>query len=377
MASAAEVPDAAELRRRFESTGGFTVGLEEEAMLLDPRTGDLAPVAAQLLERLAGDPRFKPELPAAHLELVTGAHETVTAALAELTDARRQLASAAAGVARPAVAGVHPTAERSGELSRGARYDALREEFGPIAEQQLVASLQVHVAVGGAERALAVYNALRCLLPELTALAANAPFHAGRDTGLATVRPTISQLLPRQGVPPRLESWEHFSAELAWGAAAGSPPSRWWWELRPHPRFGTLELRVPDAQTTLREAAGVAALAQALAAWLAERFDAGDPLPDAATSRIAANRSAALRQGLEAQLSDLASGERVPVRDRLRALIDAVEPVAERLGSAALLVHTRALNERNGAIHQREVAAQRGLSALPAWLADSFLAGVA
>jgi carboxylate-amine ligase len=369
------VPDGRELRRLFESTGGFTVGLEEEAMLLDPETGDLAPVAARLLERLDGDPRFKPELPAAHLELVTGAHDTVSAALAELTDARRQLAAAAAGLARPAVAGVHPVAAPYGELSRGERYDALREEFGPIAEQQLVASLQVHVAVGGAERSLAVYNGLRCLLPELTALAANAPFHAGRDTGLATVRPTISQLLPRQGVPPRLESWEHFAAELAWAAAAGSPPSRWWWELRPHPRFGTLELRVPDAQTTLREAAGLSAFAHALVAWLAERFDDGEPLPDAASWRIAENRSAALRHGLDAQLLDLETGERRPARERLLSLLDAVTPPAGQLG-AQLLEETRALVARNGAIRQREVAQAQGISVLPGWLADRFLTEV-
>src|SRR5213075_2861884 len=133
--------------------------------------------------------------------------------------------------------------------------------------------LQVHVAPGDAERTLAVYNALRGHLPELAALAANAPFHAGRDTGFASVRPLIGGLLPRQGVPPAIPSWEAFAETLRWGRVAGAVPEprRWWWELRPHLAFGTLELRVPDAQTTVADAAAVAAFVHALVARLGER----------------------------------------------------------------------------------------------------------
>lgn len=244
-----------------------------------------------------------------------------------------------------------------------------------LARRQLVASLQVHVAVGGAARTLAVHDALRAWLPELAALAANAPIHDGRDSGLASVRPAICGLLPRQGIPPALESWERFEAALRWGARAGSliDPRLWWWELRPHPAFGTLELRVPDAQTTVEEAAGVVAAAQALVAWLAERHDAGDPLPAAPTWRIEQNRWSALRHGLDGTMADLETGEPVPTRVRLRGLLDELAPVAERLGSGSLLVHARALAERNGAIRQREVAGDAGeLRALAAWLARRF-----
>jgi carboxylate-amine ligase len=369
--------DARDLRHRFDATGGLTVGVEEETMLLDPDGHDLAPLAATVLERLDGDARFTPELPAAQLEISTAPAPTAAVAAARLAAARRDLAAAADGLALPAVAGVHPSAAAEGVLSRGDRYDLLHGQYPTIARRQLVAALQVHVAVGGAERTLAVHDALRSYLPELAALAANAPFHAGRDTGLASIRPTISAQLPRQGVPPALESWERFAAELRWGAAAGGVPQprMWWWELRPHPAFGTLELRVPDAQTTVAEAAGVIAFAQALVATLADRFDAGEPLPVAPTWRIEENRWAALRDGLDATFADLATAEPVPARERLTALIDAVAPAADRLGTAAELERARALvRDGNGAARQRAVAAERGIAGVAGWLAERFLA---
>jgi len=368
-------PTAAELRATFDAVEPFTVGIEEELMLLDPVTLDLAPLAEELLDaRLAGDPRFTRELPAAQVEIATAPARGALDALARLAAARADLLAAAHGLARPAAAAVHPFAAPAGALSGGGRYDAIERAYGPVARRQLVASLQVHVAVGGARRTLAVHDALRSYLPELAALAANGAFHEGRDSGLASARPLVSGMLPRQGVPPTLESWEHVAAELRWGAAAGAvtEPRLWWWELRPHPAFGTLELRVPDAQTTLAEAAGVVVAAQALVARLAERFDAGERLAVAPTWRIEENRFAALRHGLDGELADLDSGERVPARERLRALLDELAPVAERLGAGALLPCAYALAERNGAIRQREVAGARGVRGLAAWLAERF-----
>jgi carboxylate-amine ligase len=374
MATMLPLPSAAELRDGFEATGGFTVGVEEETMLLDPETLDLAPVAAELLARLEGDGRFKRELPASQLEIATRPAARAVDAVAQLVRGRRDLAHAAAGLARPAAAGVHPFSAGEGVLSGGERSAALATEYGTLVRRQLVTSLQVHVAVGGAQRTLAVYNALRAYLPELAALAANAPFHEGRDSGLASVRPTICTLLPRQGVPPALESWEQYAAELRWGASAGSlpEPRRWWWELRPHPAYGTLELRVPDAQTTVAEAAGVIAVAQALVATLAERHDAGEAPPPAPSWRIEENRFSALRHGLDGTLADLRSGERVATRERLAELLDAIAPAARRLGSQELLAHARALVAANGAVRQREVAAEAGMRGLARWLADAF-----
>src|SRR5829696_4086432 len=180
-------------------------------------------------------------------------------------------------------------------------------------------------------------------------------------------------MLPRQGMPPVLESWEAFAEELRWGAAAGVPvPRVWWWELRPHPQFGTLEVRVPDAQTTLADAAGVVSVAHTLVAWLAERWDAGERLPVVPSWRIEENRFFALRHGVEGELADLDSGVRISTRERLHRLLDELTPVAARLGGEELLRHARELVERNGAVRQREVAAERGVRGLVAWQAERY-----
>lgn len=351
------------LRARFEASGPLTVGLEEEVLLLDPESFDLTPRAAEVLERLGDPARFKPELPAAQLEIVTAPHERLDGALAELAAGRSALVEAAAGLARPAATGLHPFTNPFGELAPLEDYDHTRAEYGRVARLQLVSALQVHVAVGGADRSLAVYNALRSYLPEILALSANAPYIAGEDSGMATARPKINELLPRQGVPPAIPSWDEFAAALRWGAAAGNvhTPRTWWWELRPHPAYGTLEVRAPDAQTTLEDAAAVAGFVVALIARLAERHEAGEPLPAAPTWRIEENRWSAARHGLDGTLADLETGERRPTRDRLLELVDDIG--AE---------DTRPLVERGGATRQRAIAAERGLVGLASWLADGF-----
>lgn len=370
--------NADELRATFDAPAPFTVGIEEEVFLLDPAGHELAERAPELLERLGGPGHFKLELPAAQLELVTRPHGDVPAAIAELADARRELLAGAHGLVVPAAAGVHPFSPEEGALNPGARYERTGAEYGRVARRQLVSALQVHVAVGGAERTLAVYNALREHLPALAALAANAPFHAGADTGLASVRPKLSEGLPRQGVPPAFTSWDELAAELRWGEASGAlpEPALWWWELRPHLTHGTLELRVPDTQTTIAEAAAVAAVAHTLVVWLAERHDAGELDAPVPTWRISENRWSACRYGVEGGLADLKSGERTATRAVLHALIDRLEPVAERMGSAAELDGARSLVERNGALRQREVAAEGGVRALGPWLAERFSDGL-
>ena len=362
------------LRAAFDAPAPFTVGLEEELMLLDPETLDLAPVAADVLERLDGDPRFKAELPRSQVEIVTRPHERLGDALAELAIGRRDLAAVATGLARPAAAGVHPFTAPAGDVNDTGRYAEAVREYGPVARLQLVSSLQVHVAVGGAERTLAVYNALRGYLPELAALAANAPFFAGADTGMASVRPKIGELLPRQGVPPALPSWDAFAEIMSWaeGTGAFAAPRYWWWELRPHPSFGTLEIRVPDAQTGLGEAAAVAATAHALVVWLAGRVDDGERLDAAPTWMIEENRWSAARHGAAGTMAAL-DGERVErTSSRLERLLDQLVPVAQRLGSAAELARARELLAQSGAERQREAARAGGVRGVAASLAERF-----
>jgi carboxylate-amine ligase len=342
------------LRARFDAPAAATVGLEEEVMLLDARTLDLAPRALEVLERLGGDERFKPELPAAQLEIVVAPAGTVGEAVAALAAGRADLRAAVGDDLRLACAGLHPFADVEGPLNTGLRYDATADEYGMVARRQLVFALQVHVAIRGADRALAVYNAARSYLPELAALAANAPFHGGRDTGMASARPLVGENLPRQGVPPAMPSWEAFAAALqfvSWGGGG-----RWWWELRPHERHGTLELRVPDAQATVADAGAVAAAGQSLLVWLAECFDAGEPLAVHETWRIEENRWSATRWGVEGEMRNRATGDREPTRARLHRLLDARAPVADRLGCAEELRGARDLVEANGAMRLREAA---------------------
>jgi carboxylate-amine ligase len=359
---------AAQLRDAFDAPAPLTVGLEEELMLLDGETLDLLPRASDVLAVVGDDARFKPELPAAQMEIVTPPFPSAARAVEFLGRARRDLSAAAAGVGRLCAAGVHPFAAALGVLNRGERYDLTAAEYGRIAQRQLVCAFQVHVAVGGASRSLAVYNALRSWLPELTALAANAPFHEGVDTGLASIRPKISEMLPRQGVPPAFPSWEAFAEALAWGRAAGSVPEprRWWWELRPHVAYGTLEMRVPDSQARLVDAWAVAAVVRSLTAWLAARHDGGDLPAPVASWRIEENRWWALRDGVEGSLADLDTGEQVSTRERLLELLETLEPFGER---DAGLAHARSLVECNGAMRQRAAGTPQ---AAAAWLAEVY-----
>jgi glutamate---cysteine ligase / carboxylate-amine ligase len=363
-----------DLAATFDASEAFTVGLEEEVMLLDPQTLDLRACASELLGRLNGDPAFKLELPASQLELVTRPCRDVPAAVRDLGVARASLLEAGAGLARPAAAGVHPFSAVEGSLNSGPRYGRTASEYGVVARSQLICALQIHVAVGGAARTLGVYNALRSYLPELAALASNSPVYRGRVTGLASVRPKISELLPRQGIPPHFDSWDDLARELTWGATAGAVPDggAWWWELRPHLRYGTLELRVPDAQTTLADVAAIATVAHALVVSLAESHHAGDSTAPPPHWRIEENRWSACRNGVEGALADLETGERQPTRARLHALLDRLEPVADRFSSAREIHHARSLVERNGAILQREVVMRAGVVGLARWLADRF-----
>jgi carboxylate-amine ligase len=354
-------PDATRLREIFDAPAPFTVGIEEELMLLDPATLDLAPVGEELKARVPEDGRFKIEMPAAQFEIASPPLRDAAHAAEFLRQARADLAKAADGLAKLACAGVHPFADEEGELNAGERYKRVHAEYGGIARRQLAFGLQVHVAVRPADTALKVYNGLRNHLPELLALAANSPIYRGTDTGLAAVRPKLCELLPRQGVPPHLASWDEYARALEWGARAGAlpDPGVWWWELRPHPSFGTLEVRVPDAQRTVEEAAAIVATVHALAKHIAEDDEVpSEPVP---TWRIEENRWQALRHGLDGTMANLRTGEPTPTRERLHAILDAIgAPQA------------KPLIDRNGAERQRELFEDQGAHAVTEWLTSGF-----
>jgi carboxylate-amine ligase len=369
-----QAPTEAALRATFDAAPRYTVGLEEEVMLLDPDSFELAPVAQDVLQRVGDDDRFKLELPASQIEILTPARERVSEAMEALMRGREDLAERAQDMVRLASAGAHPFSSGLGQLNQLPQYEHTIREYGAVAKRQLVCALQVHVAVGDADRALAVYNAVRSYLPLIAALAANAPFYEGRDSGLASVRPKLGGLLPRQGVPPAIPSWEAYAETLAWGQASNTFVSaRWWWELRLHPRHGTLEFRVPDGQATIADGAALAAVIQALVVWLSERHAGGERLPQTRGWRIDENRWSACRYGVQGTMVDPHGSDRRPTREHLHELLSALEPTASELGASRALAQARRLVEVNGAIAQRERAQDGGPVAAAGWLAERFL----
>ena len=363
---------ASALRAVFDAAPELTVGVEEEMLLVDPRELELAPVVESVLAEIGRDDRYHRELRSSQLEIVTRVCSTAADACRELAAARRELVGLLDGRVRLLCAGTHPTTRAWGDISDDSRYRAIADEYTWAANRSLVCGLHVHVAVGGAERSLAVYNALRSRLPELGALAANSPFFEGSDTGLCSMRPYLNKAFPRAGVPPAFASWEEFAEFTAWGRRGGlfPDPSHFWWDMRLHPAHGTIELRVADAQTEVADATAIVALVQCLVASLARRWDAGETLPVHDAYRINENAWRGLRYGVRGTLVDLDTGAVEPTRERLAQLVDELEPIAGELGCADELSGARTLIAGNGADRQRYVVTHEGIGALSRWLVE-------
>ncbi|HET8743817.1 MAG TPA: YbdK family carboxylate-amine ligase [Gaiella sp.] len=367
----------ARLRAAFDASPlSLTVGAEEELMLVDPGDGSLVGAIEDVLRHTGGDARFQAEFRAAQVELVTRPCLSAADVGRELATARLDLDDAIGPGLATMASGSHPTALRPGPLTRGERYRAVARDNPWAARGMLTCGLHVHVGVEGAERALAVYNVARSYLPELAALAANSPFHAGERTGAASTRMLLNRSLARCGVPPAFPDWDAYADFASWGRAGGAIPdtSYHWWDLRLHPGLGTLELRVCDVQTELEDAVGLVALFQALVAFLAERHDAGEALPVHDGYRIAESLWLASHVGTRRELVDLDTGMRRPLADRVAELLEALAPTAEQLGTERELIRVARLAAACGADRQQQIAADIGLEALPLRLAAETVA---
>jgi carboxylate-amine ligase len=304
----------------FGESSAWSLGIEEELFVVDPVTLLPAHVPAGLLDGR----RLKQELFASVVELNTGICESLEQAAAELAELRAAARSGmeAAGLAL-AAAGTWPTAEpEEQEITEDPGYRAFVEYAGSAARRQYCSGLHVHVGVASAEACLEALEAVLPWLPVLLAVSANSPYLAGRETGLASSRAEILALLPRSGAPPVFTSydeWEAF-AELLVRLGLADQYTRIWWDVRPHPRFGTLEVRMPDQPTRLDVTVALAALVRGLVSG-AERGEPAD------RGVYAQNRWAALRFGRRAELVHPAELTLVPVDDLLREL-------AERAGLA-------------------------------------------
>jgi carboxylate-amine ligase len=365
----AHVPARSALSHPFETAADLTVGAEEELLMLDPATLAPAPASEWVLAEI-GESWAHPELWSAQVELVSGAGESPADAVGDLRAARARLVVVLGGRLRVAGLGTHPLALPARDFHPGERYEAIVERHGIGARLGALASgLHIHVSVRGTGRALAVYNALRGYGPLFTALAANAPFVGGEDSGLATVRPMLADALPQQGVGPPLPSWKALEELLEWGRRTGAipDPAQLWWECRPNLRHGTIEMRAPDTQGSLDDTHGLVALTHALVADLCERHDGGERLPVPDTMRIQANRWRAMRFGMEAEMIDLDGDRIVPARELVAEVLEHVA----RHASASGLDHVLALAARDQPAEQREIARIHGPAAIAARAADT------
>jgi glutamate---cysteine ligase / carboxylate-amine ligase len=356
----------------------WTVGIEEEVMLLDPEDWSLAHRIDDLLPELSPElgGHVAAETHACTLELGTGIHSTVAAASAELFSIRTALAAQLRGLGlRPAVGGTHPSAptERT-QVSGGARYQVLERGLRDLARREPTFALHVHVGVPLPELALAAADRIRAHLPLILALSANSPFWRGRDSGMASVRTSLFQAFPRTGIPRRFGSYPAYveAVDVLLRADAFPEPTFLWWDVRLQPRFGTIEVRIADAQTTVGEVAAVAALIQVLVRLEATERFAPEELLDA-KEVLEENRFLAARDGMEARFIDPVDSIRVPAAHGLGHVMDAGEAHAKDLDCVEEFAATAELARLPGPATQRAIAEERGLEAMVAELSERFL----
>jgi carboxylate-amine ligase len=370
------LPSWASWRGGIPSTP-YTVGIEEEAMLLDPADWSLAQCADELIPALPEDlqGRIKRETHAGVVELATGVHTSVADAAEELRWLRSRLSEEleARGL-RAAGAGMHPFASwRDVVVSTQPRYQVVYGSMRELARREPTLAMHVHVGVTTPHQAIQLANRLRAHLPLLLALSANSPFWDGRSSGFASTRTPLFQAFPRVGVPRRFESYGEYveAVDLLIRSGAIPEPTFLWWDVRPQPRFGTVEVRVMDAQSTVADTAALAALVQSLARLELEEGFASSALLDAPEA-IAESRFIAARDGIDARLLDPDSGGLVLAVEQLERVLAACEPAARMLDCAGELASVRYLAAENGALRQLSVAREEGLPGLVATLADAF-----
>ena len=369
--------------RARPSGGQVTIGIEEEFMLLDPSDWSLTFRSDDVLAALPGDLRGRVTLEthAAVMEIATGVHRRVDHAIAELAALRDRVARAlAAQGLRAAVAGTHPCAVASDtRLAGQRRYRAIGDSMRVLARREPTLAMHVHVGVPSPEDATRLLNRLRVHVPVLLALSANSPFWRGRPTGFASTRTTLFDAFPRSGLPPRFRDYGDWVASVGRLLRSGAipDPSFLWWDVRLQPRYGTVEVRIMDGQSTVRDVGAIAALVQALASLELERSD--DPRAEAqAVELIEENRFLAARDGMAALLIDERAGQRVPATERLERVLDACRAQARRLRCERELGFVQWLVPRNGAARQLEHFHRSGdAHAVTARLADVYTPGAA
>jgi glutamate---cysteine ligase / carboxylate-amine ligase len=358
-------PGGSVLDHNFGKGDPYTLGVEEEYMLLDGETLDLVQHVEAVLAATEGhelEPRVNAELMQSVLEIATPVCRTAADVDREL----RRLRSYVAGLAteremRVGSAGTHPFSlfERQRITARD-RYRHLVDQLQYVARRELIFGMHVHVAVDDCEKAVQIVNGLLAHLSSLLALSASSPFWRGELTGLDSSRQMVFAAFPRSGPPPRFHDYADYAEVVGQLEKTGciADYTHIWWDIRLHPRYGTVEIRICDAVSRVEDAVALAAFCQALVKLYSERFDAGEEIPSFHRILTSENKWLAARYGLEAPVMDLATGRRnrVPVAQLVRRTLNEIEPHARELGADSELEGIREILARgNGADRQLRI----------------------
>ena len=381
LTDALELPEATEAPlaawARWHPSQPYSVGLEEEAMVLDPETWSLARDTEALLAMLPVElaAHISAETHDAAVELGTHPHRRVPEMALELDGLRRALQREVrrAGL-HLAASGTHPliTWEQV-RVSAGTRYQLIHDSMRALARREPTFALHVHIGLPDGATAVALLNRMRAHLPLLLALSANSPYWQGRDSGMASVRTPVFQSFPRVGIPLAFSSYLEYVdvVDQLLRCGAFPEPSFLWWDVRLRPVFGTVEVRVMDAQATAERSIALAALIQSIA-----HLELEEGFHDAALIHapeiLAENRFLAARDGMDARLLDPVTESLVPVRDQLSRLLAAVGPHAQELGAEAALELIPELAADPGSEQQRRLARGADLDRVIQVLAASF-----
>jgi glutamate---cysteine ligase / carboxylate-amine ligase len=342
----------------FEEGTDFTVGIEEEFALLDPLDLGLAQRFEELREAAADDPILSDaiagELISSEIEIRSGRGANLATAIAAQRDLRRRLFALAAARGAPLGAtGTHPWSDyREQHIIETEHYLRVEQGLKYVAWRNNTFSLHVHVGIRGADRAVQVCDRLRPVAPLLLAISANSPFLDGRDSGLHSARSQIfTKSFPRCGIPDEFGNWAAFAdyIDLLQSTDSIVEYTQVWWSLRPHFAFGTVEVRICDAQSTAPESEGLAALIVACVAQAALDVDEGVPVRSVPRREVEENFWRAIRHGLDGRMIDLDSRQQYPAGEALDRLLAWSAPARAALGIEV------ALPELNGARRQRRM----------------------
>jgi len=355
----------------FHASERSSLGVEIELQLVDVETGELtgaAPeVLAELTARNGGEehPRIKAELYQCTLEVITGICDTVAEARADLEGGVAEIREITSPRGVDLIsAGLHPfTPWQSQERSVGERYDAIVDRIQWPAKRLITHGVHYHVGVRSAEKSIQITNALATMLPVFLALSTSSPFWHGDDTGLESARTKVFESLPSTGLPPNLADWAEFERFMTSLINAGAMTTirEVWWDIRPHPNFGTVELRMCDAMPTMTETCALAALAQCSVARYDELLDRGYRLPSERDWVLRENKWRAARYGLDASMVVDSTGRTRPITNLVEEAVEELMPFARRLDCADELDGIHAiLTTGTSARRQRQVLAQHG-----------------